>query len=941
MLVLSVIAMAMLCVSAAQADTSDNIAPQSDPPESTDGWQAGTCISDIPECSVETPDQFYKLGAGHPQAGFTQFIVRHEAPGQTPQVDLKTVRVDLPVGLSVNPQATPQCPLEDFEADPASCPAGSAVGTSSVTAAVLGIPVPPVPGVTSVTVYNIVPPQGEPARFGFNLAGNDVYLRADIAWDDDYHEGFTIDVPEALGGAIEGLILKNRLVFDGRAGDGTFITTPSTCHDPAQPAFEHVYSTYLLAGSVTEEESAGYQFPQDAQPAFESPLPPGEKPVDCEGIPFGPSIEVEPETSKTDSPAGPAVELSVPHVTGGASRANSNLKTARVTLPEGMGLNPAAAEGLVACTDAQLGKGTRSPVSCPVGSKIGTVEIETPPLPPGSLSGEVYVGEPLSDDPASGDQFRIFLAAESERYGVFVRLVGNVSADPRTGRLTTTFEDNPQVPFSSLRLDFDDGPKAVLSSPGACGPHTTTTALTPWSGNPDATPSDGFSLSQAAGGGECAESLADRPFSPAYDARPRSTQAGAFSPLELRLERSDGAQELKRLEVSLPPGMVARLAGVAYCPENLIAAAAANRGSSEAAAATCPSQSLVGSARIGAGAGPEPLQIDGKVYLAGPYRGAPVSLAFVTPAVAGPYDLGTVVVRVALQIDPETAEVTAVSDEIPHVFGGVKLDVRSIDVSVDRTRFTLNPTTCRGQFGIDATVFGAGADPLDPSAFAPVAASSPFRAGGCRALQFKPKLYTRLFGGRRASRRNANPRLRAVFVGRPGDANLRRAALILPRSTILDQSHIRTICTDEQLAARACPRGAVYGYARATTPLLDGILRGPVYLASSKNLLPDLLVDLRGQVNVRLRGVISSARGRLKTAFFPVPDVAVGKFLLAMRGGRRGLLVNTQDLCPRRRFSFLNMKAQNSRRVRTGRLRLRVPGCRTGKRRPARRQSAR
>ena len=240
----------------AQASTGDIIAPQNNPHTPADGWQAGTCILDTPECTVDTPDQFFKQAGGHPQVGFTQFIVKNAAPGQTPVGDVSTVRVDLPVGLSVNPQATPQCDQAAFESSPASCPVGSDVGTSFVTASAppLGIPLPPV----SATVYNIDPPDGEPALFGLNLLGNNVYLRADIAWDSDYHEGFTIDVPAIP--LLGGLILKNRLVFDGRHGDGTFITTPSTCLDPEQPGFEHVYSTYLLASSASEEASPDDHF---------------------------------------------------------------------------------------------------------------------------------------------------------------------------------------------------------------------------------------------------------------------------------------------------------------------------------------------------------------------------------------------------------------------------------------------------------------------------------------------------------------------------------------------------------------------------------------------------------------------------------------------------------------------------------------------------------
>ena len=354
---------AAISASVASADTAGIIAPQNDPHTPDDGWQAGTCITDTPTCTVKTPDKFFKEAAGHPQKGFTQFIVRSK-PGivgpEEPVGSLKTVHVDLPAGLSVNPQATEQCTQEEFEGNPASqCPL-AAVGTSQVTGSVLGVPAP-VP--ISATVYNVEPPVGEPARFGFNLAGNNIYLRADLAWDADYHEGFTIDVPAIP--LVEGLILKNRLVFDGRSGDGTFITTPSTCFDPEQPPHERVYSTYLLASSIAEEGESGYTFPQSALPAFESPLPPGEKPIDCENIPYDPSVEVDPGTAQTDSPTGIAANVEVPHILGGGERESSQTKQAKVTLPLGMGLNPSAANGLADLHQRPVRQGNEEPGCLP------------------------------------------------------------------------------------------------------------------------------------------------------------------------------------------------------------------------------------------------------------------------------------------------------------------------------------------------------------------------------------------------------------------------------------------------------------------------------------------------------------------------------------------------------------------------------------------------
>jgi hypothetical protein len=926
-----------LGASSAQASTGDIIAP-SDPnnPQADSGWQAGTCTADPAppaQCSVDTKPLFFEQAAGHPPKGFTQFIVKHttELLLEKPVAELKTVRVDLPVGLSVNPGAIKQCPLSTFESNPLLC-AGSEVGESKVTAAPLGVPTEAPP----VTVYNLQPKPGEPALFGFELAGNDVYLQSDVAWDGDYHEGFTIAVPPApsLGPPLdEGLILKNRLVFDGRAGDGTFITTPSTCLGPAVPPFQSVYSTWLLASSVEEEKSAGYQFPEDARPPLESRIPPGTSPKECDTVPFAPSIATEPNTQDTDSPSGAAVEVDLPHQTksAGLDQETSHLRTAKVALPAGMGLNPSAANGLVACSDTQFRKGVKNPDNaCPPASRIGTVTVNTPPLPEGPLSGNVYLGQQLSRDPASGQEYRIFVEAESDRYGVHVRLIGNVSANPQTGQLTTTFAENPQVPFSSFRLQFDGGARAPLTSPPTCGPNTTTSQITPWttavgsvppgqeggpSTNPPAAPSNAFSLSHAPGGGPCAKSLAARPFGPSFAARTTNPKGGAFTHFAVNIGRSDGNQELKGAEVMPPPGLTAKLAGVRYCPVSALAAAAANSGIAEAADSSCPGSSLIGSASVAAGTGPSPIHIGGKAFLTGPYHGAPLSLAVITPATAGPFDLGTVVVRVALFVDPETAQVHAVSDPIPHVFGGALLDLRSVGVTLDRKEFSLNPTNCSAM-SVDGALRGGGANPLDPATFSTLPVSVPFKVEGCENLDFKPKLFMRVFGG---TRRAKSPKLRAILVARDGDANIGRASVKLPKPLILEQSSLANVCTRVQFAAHDCPKDSIYGFAEAYTPLLDGPLKGPVYLRSSSHELPDMVAALNGQVDVVLDGRIDSVKGRLRTTFDRPPDVPVSKFIVTVRGGKkRGLLVNSTNLCAKKykviaRFTGQNGKKANQR----------------------------
>jgi len=881
------------------------------------GWQAGTCDAD--PCSAETPGLFFTQAAGHPPVGFTQIIVKHGAPGETPVGDLKTVRVDLPVGLSVNPQATPQCVLAAGQS-PATCPPATAVGTSAVTAAVveaLGIfplgtpvPVPPVP------VYNIEPRNGEPARFGFSVAGADVFLDAGVAWQTDYHEFFTIHVAklELPVGPLNALaavrLLKNRLVFNGTTGlggpGGPFLTTPSTCFDPAQPQFAHTYSTYLHADSYQE---AAPQFPAGSE-ELESPVPKGVKPTGCEKVPFAPSVGASAGTNKTDSPDGPTVEVGVPFDPA-APIAHSNLRVARVALPAGLGLNPSAAPGLQACTNGQFGKGTTNPVACPAASEIGTVAIQTPVLPAGALTGKVFLGQQLSRDPASGEEYRVFIDAEAPRFGQSVRLIGNVSANPQTGQLTTVVSEAPQLPFTSVKVHFD-GAKGTLTSPPTCGPNVTSARMTPWSGTADVNTADkGFTLSAAPGGGPCAKTMAARPFSPGFAAGPKSDEAATFTPFTAHISRADGQQELKGVDVTLPPGATAKLAGVPYCPPSALAAAANRSGAAEKANSSCPDKSQVGVVSVAAGSGAKPLQIAGQAFLAGPYRGAPLSLAVVTPGIAGPFDLGNVVVRVRLIPDPETAQIHAVSDPIPDVFGGAKLDIRSIAVNVNRKEFTLNGTNC-SKFATAGALRGGGADPTNPAAFSAFQVSAPFQATKCQPLRFRPKLNLRLFG---ATRRAKHPRLRAVLKARPGDANIARASVALPHALFLDQASLGTICTRVQFSANACPKRSVYGHARAFTPLLGKPLEGPVYLRSSSNTLPDLVAHLQGQVDIDLVGRIDSFRGGIRTTFGRVPDVPVSKFTMILPGGKHGLLVASRNLCQKPVKALVRFKGQNGKKV--------------------------
>ncbi|HEX5592887.1 MAG TPA: hypothetical protein VFX35_06020 [Solirubrobacterales bacterium] len=765
------------------------------------------------------------------------------------------------------------------------------------------------------------------------IAGTRVIeLEGGVAWESDFHEYFTIKLPEPSAPFSS---LKSRLVAFGQSGDGTHITLPTTCFDQNQ--WPHLYSTWFRGESWGEPNPT---FPEGSTP-FEAKLP---SPTGCDKVPFDPGMKVGAGTDEVDSPAAATVETTLPFdpaKEGGEVRndgkegiSQSHVRKAEVTLPQGMGLNPSGAQGLVACTNDQFKKGQRVwDNECPAASNIGTVEVDSPPLAE-PLKGNVYVGTQNSRDPESGEQFRILLEAKNAHEDINARLIGNVKANAKTGQLNVVLTDRlvnqfagalpeglPQVPFESIKVSLD-GSKQVLTSPPVCTAEGTS-HFEPWARPGENKPvSSSVTLSKDPTGGDCPKTMAERKFAPGYKANTNSTKAGAYSPFHVLITKKNGEQELKVVDVTLPKGLTGKLAGIPYCSEAAIAAAAANSGAAEAAKASCSGESLIGTATTNSGTG-VPLRLTGKVYLAGPYKGAALSLVTVTPAVAGPFDLGTVVVRVALNVEPETAQIHAVSDVIPDVFGGVKLDLRSINLDIDRSKFMLNPTNCKAQ-ATTGQIKGGGADPTNSSAFSSYGVNDPFQAIGCKELGFKPKLKVKLNG---PTKRAKNPRLTAILTAKKGQANVLRTALTMPHSLFLDQAHIGTVCTRPQLAAHACPKKSVYGHAEAKSPLLDKKLKGKVFLVSSNHELPDLLVDLRGQVEIYLRGVISGKHGGLKTVFNNVPDVPVSKFTLKMKGGKKSLLVNSTNTCAKPQRAKLNIKGQNGKKVKNNKFRLNVVSC--------------
>jgi hypothetical protein len=801
----------------------------------------------------------------------------------------KDILAELPPGLIGNPNAVPKCTRRVVEET--HCTGDAQVGIMTVNTGSTG---PMTRG-----IFNVYPPQGKPATFAsnyFNVSLNG-FVDAGIRTGGDYgiNAGATnlLEVANVYAVEVRMWGVPADQSHDAQRECGLtagcasnaepkpFLRNPTSCRGPR--VARALADSWNGAGEWVSAEQQ--------MPAI----------TGCNQLEFEPSIQARPTTSVSDSPTGLHVDIHVPQNEDPEGRGTADLKDAVVTLPQGLVVNPAGANGLVACSPADVDLHGAGPANCPDGSKIGTVEVDSP-LVDHPLPGGVYVATP-HDNPFDS-LLAIYIGVDDPETGVVIKLAGQVEPDPKTGQLKTTFSDNPQLPFDDFKLDFFGGPKAVLRTPGACGPYTTTSALTPWSApasGPAATPSDAYAISSAPNNLACPSSEDRQPNQPAFNAGTVAPIAGAYSPFVVRLSRQDGTQGFASVKVTPPPGLVAKLAGTLYCSEAALAAATTKSGAAEQANPSCPASSQVGTVEVGAGAGPAPYYVTGRAYLMGPYKGAPLSLGIVTPATAGPYDLGTVVVRVALHVDPATTQITADSDRLPTILQGIPLDIRSVTVKMDKPRFTTNPTSCDPM-----SVTGSLLSTFDSVA----SLQNPFQVGACGNLGFKPKLSLRLFGG---IRRTDHPRLRAVLTMPDGDANVSRASVALPHSEFLEQAHIDTVCTRVQFAADACPKGSVYGHARAFSPLLDQPLEGPVYLRSSSHELPDMVADLKGQIRVALVGRIDSSRGGIRTTFEAVPDAAVSKFVLTMQGGKKGLLVNSTNICRRAHRAAVQFDAHNGR----------------------------
>jgi uncharacterized repeat protein (TIGR01451 family) len=815
--------------------------------------------------------------------------------------DLRDVVVDLPLGFVGSAVAVPTCTLAQLSSA-AHCPPDTTIGhivTKPYSLASVNSP-----------IWNVVPERGVAAEYGFvdGIRGSHV-LYANVAATP---AGYVLRAtsPEIAQIAINQIIVNlygNPALRDGFGNTPVAqFTNPSDCSAGALTTAIHMDS-WQNPARFNADGTPDFSDPTWASGVSSSPPVTG-----CDLLRFTGSIAVQPETTAAATPSGLNVELQVPQNETPGALATPPLRKAVVTLPEGLSLNPSAAGGLAACSLAQIGLGTSTQPSCPEASKIGSVEASTPALA-GVLQGSIYLA-------AQGENpFHTLLAAyivvDDPTTGVLIKVPGRLDPDPVTGRLTATFDEAPQFQVSDLKLHFFGGPRAPLVTPAGCGTYTTSASLTPWSApdsGPPAAPSDSFQINSGCGGG----------FSPVFTAGTTNNQAGAFSPFTATFSRTDEDQDLAGITVKTPPGLLGILKGVQQCPEPQ-----ANQG-------TCGPGSLIGHATVAAGAGPNPFYVQGgRVFLTGPYKGAPFGLSFVVPAVAGPFDLGNVVVRAAISVDPHTAQITVTSDALPRILQGVPLDVRTVNVTIDRQGFLFNPTSCEA-LSVGGTVTstqGASAQ-----------VSSRFQAANCANLGFKPS-FTVSTQASTSKKNGASLDVKVAYPTGP-QANIHSVAVTLPKALPSRLSTIQQACPEATFNANpaTCPAGSNIGTGTARTPVLSNPVTGPAYLVSHGGAaFPDLVMILQGEgVTLELIGSINIKKQVTSSAFSSVPDAPISSFELKLpEGPHSGLAAVLPakakgNLCGTSLTMPTTLTAQNGAQIKQN-TKIQVTGCTKTKKKKA------
>jgi hypothetical protein len=808
-----------------------------------------------------------------------------------PLAQTRDLEFALPQGVIGNPQGVPRCSIAQLGNLPeeSECPISSQVGVTQVRIAGL------ISGTFTEPIYNMEPPGGDiVARFGFYAAVYPTLVNVRFNPIDD-----------TLTASVEGAASASGLL-EARS---TFWGVPAApIHDEERLTPTEAFNNEVPPGGRPAglPEAPFLSNPTDCSSerhltvtarSYQQPQVPSVKTapfpqiVGCGKLGFDPRFSLIPTNPEAAAPTGVDSTLEIPQDETPQGRATSALRNVAVTLPEGLTINPAAGDGLGACSAAEVGFEEPVASHCPDAAKLGSVEVEVPALEK-TLNGSVY-----QRTPEPGNQFRFWVVTDEQ--GVHLKLPAEIKLDEHTGQLTTIFKGLssigglPQLPFSELRLHIPGGPRAPLATPGHCGTYQTHYEFTPWSGRPASVGDTPMQITQGCGKGG---------FVPGLAAGTLDTSAGHFSPFTFTLTRKDGEANPASLEVTLPQGLIGKIAGVPLCSD------------AQAATGECQAASQIGQINAAAGVGGAPLWIPqpGKsptaVYLAGPYKGAPYSIVAKVPAQAGPFDLGVVLNRAGIYVNPETAVLTVKTDPLPQILEGVPVAYRTLNVLVDRPNFTLNPTNCNRK-QISAHVVATDGEVADPAV--------PFQATNCARLKYTPKLKLSFKG---KTKRTGHPAVKAVLTQPPGQANTASTTAVLPSSEFIDQNHINNPCTRVQFNANACPQSSILGTVEASTPLLDQPLRGNLYFRSNggERELPDVVADLSGagiriiQVGfVDSVGKKGSETRRIRVRFLNFPDAPLSKATLSFFGGKRGLLVNSTNLCAKQRTAKITYGAQN------------------------------
>ncbi|HWO15419.1 MAG TPA: NHL repeat-containing protein, partial [Solirubrobacterales bacterium] len=861
------------------------------------------------------------------------------------EADLRSLSVDLPPGLLANPATTSLlCSTSAFDTprnspyvtsqSGESCPDFSQVGTVEVTSGLGG-------GQTlRVGLFELDdPPVGSAMRLGAAPFGQPLVFDAEIESDQKgtYLLLAATDVPGAL--QLQGL----ELVLWGAPWDASHNAERGNCLNEAEPGF--AWAKCSVGEPLNSPPRAFLTLPTECRDSlpFEAQVgswqQPGTEsasavnrdsggapaPIEgCSSLAFNPAPEGFLSVKKASSSSGFTFRFSDtdPGLADPRGPIHALARKAVVELPDGVTLNPSLGAGLVTCTPAQLANESAfNPpgAGCPNGSKIGAFSVRLP-FYDGLLNGGVYLAKPDEPGGAPGAEnpfdtlLAVYLIAKSADRGVLITVPGKLVPDPGDGTLTATFDDLPQLPYTDLEVNFRSGQRAPLVSPPSCGWARTKITMTPWAqGAPAKTANADSPITSGIDFGPCPTG-ATPPFSPGAIAGGVNANVGSYTPYYVHLSRKDTEQEITSYSLVLPKGITGKIAGIPFCPDAAIEAARHRQGADETADPSCPSASQVGRTDTGYGVGPALTYAPGRIYLAGPYGGSPLSLVTINAATVGPFDLGTIVIRSAFDVEERTAQLqidSTASDPIPHIIDGVPLHLRDVRVYMDRFQFTHNPSSCEAS-SLISTLTGSGATFSNPADDSTATVGKHFQLLNCLTLGFRPRLGLRLRG---TARRGGYPSLRANFVSRGAkDSNLKRIEVEMPHSLFLAQNHIRTVCTREQFAAEKCPAGSVYGKAVAETLLFDTPLRGNVYLRSSENKLPDLVADLRsGAIRIVVEGRIGPGKhGGILTFFDNLPDAPIDRFTMTLSGGRHGLLQNSSNICNNPPLATISALGQNN-----------------------------